>query len=59
MADDVLEEVRAIFKKNKALMEEEKKRIWDETDYDIKLAITGYVMDRIYEHAKEGGTIGI
>lgn len=32
------------------------KAIWEKTDEDTKLALTLYVMEQIWEHAKDGGS---
>jgi hypothetical protein len=37
-------------------IEEESKKIFLETDYRTRLAVTRFVMDKIWEHAKEGGS---
>jgi methionine salvage enolase-phosphatase E1 len=53
---DDLKEIRKVFQ---AAMKERDAgviRVWNETDEDTKLAITKYVMDRIWEHAIEGGS---
>ena len=34
----------------------EAKKVWDETDYKVKLAITRHVMNKIVEHAISGGS---
>lgn len=51
-----LEKLKAAYKVEKIAMDAEIKKIWDETDYVTKLAITRYVMERIWEHANEGGS---
>lgn len=37
-------------------LDAESVRIWNETPYQTRLAITRYVMERIWEHARDGGS---
>lgn len=42
--------------KDEMTIEEEAKKIFLATDYKTRLAVTRFVMDKIWEHAKSGGS---
>jgi hypothetical protein len=56
MDENKLKEIIKNCRENKKLVDDEIQKTWDTTDYKTRLYITAYVMRKICDHARGGGT---